>query len=69
MAAEVNQLIKKFNETCKMIKKMSAAQAAQQSRKGKKGKKRPARGGFGAGSPLGGMSASDLKKLQDMLGE
>ena len=66
---EVNQLIKKFNETCKMIKKMSAAQAAQQSRKGKKGKKRPARGGFGAGSPLGGMSASDLKKLQDMLGE
>ena len=52
-----------------MIKKMSAAQAAQQSRKGKKGKKRPARGGFGAGSPLGGMSASDLKKLQDMLGE
>ena len=65
---EVNQLIKKFNETCKMIKKMSAAQAAQQSRKGKKGKKRPARGGFGAGSPLGGMSASDLKKLQDMLG-
>ena len=66
---EVNQLIKKFNETRKMIKKMSAAQTAQQARKGRKGKKRGTRVGFGGASSLGGMSASDLKKLQDMLGE
>ena len=66
---EVNQLIKKFNETRKMMKKMTTAQTAQQGRKGKKGKKHRSHGGFGAGSPLGGMSPSDLKKLQDMLGE
>ena len=66
---EVNQLIKKFNETRKMMKKMTTAQTAQQGRKGKKGKRHRSHGGFGAGSPLGGMSPSDLKKLQDMLGE
>ncbi len=66
---EVNQLIKKFNETRKMIKKMTSAQVAQQGKKGKKGKRRGMRGAFGGANPLGGMSAADLKKLQDMLGE
>lgn len=67
---EVNQLIKKFNETRKMIKKMAVAQAtAAQSKKGKKGKKRRFNAGFGAGSPLNGMTNADIKKLQDMLGE
>ena len=66
---DVNQLIKKFNETRKMIRKMTAAQNAVQSKKGKKGKKRGFRGGFGGNSPLGGMSMSDLKKIQEMLGD
>ncbi len=66
---DVNQLIKKFNETRKMIKKMTAAQTVAKGKKGKKGKRGGFRGGFGGGSPLGGMNASDLKKLQDLLGD
>ena len=38
------------------------------SRKGKKGKKPRMRPGFG-GPGMGGMSAADLKKLSDMLGD
>ena len=64
--SEVNQLIKKFNETRKMMKKMMANQQTMQGKKGKKGKKRMNRG---LGGPLGGMSNADLKKLADMLGD
>ena len=66
---EVNQLIKRFNETKKMIKKMNAAQAqAGNGKKGKKGKK-PRFGRSGMPGGLGGMSMSDLKKIQQMMGE
>ena len=66
---EVNQVMKQFNETRKMLKKaMPAAEAMQNGRgkKGKKGKKgrRPRLGIPG----MGGMKMSDLKKLQDMMG-
>ena len=60
---DVNQLIKKFNETRKMIKKMTAAQAQQQAKKGKKGKKMRGIPGLGG---LGNMSAADMKKISEM---
>lgn len=63
---DVNQVIKKFNETKKMIKKMMPAAEEMlggRGRKGKKGKKGKRRGLPG----LGGLRPSDLKKLQDMM--
>lgn len=62
---EVNNVIKKYNETKKMVKKMTSGMAQSQAgrnKKGKKGKKR--RGGLPG---LGGMSMSDLKNLQNMM--
>ncbi|MDR2108101.1 MAG: signal recognition particle protein [Coriobacteriales bacterium] len=78
----VNQLVKQFEETRKMMKKMGmleAQPAAKRPRKGKKGKRNRRRslpqipgagklGAGGLGSGLGGsMSAADLRKLGDML--
>lgn len=61
---DVNNLMKKYNETKKMVKKMTAGltQAQGRSKKGKKGKKR--RGGLPG---MGGMSMSDLRQLQSMM--
>lgn len=66
--SDVNQLMKKFNETKKMMKKMMpAVEDMQGGRKGKKGKKgRKRRMGLPG---MGGMSMADIKKLQDMMGE
>ncbi len=67
--SEVNQLVKKFNDTRKMMKKMMPAveQLETGGRKGKKGKKGRRRR---LGVPgMGGMSMADLKKIQDMLGQ
>ncbi len=68
---EVNQLIKRFNETKKAIKKMTSSQnqmlAGKKNKKGKKGKGHARRGQFGG--PLAGMSMSDIKKIQQMMGE
>ena len=66
--SEGEQLIKKFNETRKMMKKMMPAMeqmsAGGKGKKGKKGKRRR------LGIPgMGGMNMSDLKKLQDMMGQ
>lgn len=61
---QVNQMMKKYNETRKMMKQMMAQQEQMMStRKGKKGKKKrrcslPGMGGLGMG---------DLKRLQDMI--
>lgn len=60
---EVNQLIKQFDETRKMMKKLQSAN--QQSGKGKKGRKGSRR--FGKIPGLNGMSATDLKGLEDLL--
>lgn len=64
---EVNQLIKKFNETKKMMKKMMPAlengQGGKKGRRGKKGHRRRSVPG------MAGMSMADLKKIQDMMGE
>lgn len=62
---EVNNVIKKYNETKKMVKKMTSGMKQSQAgrnKKGKKGKKR--RGGIPG---LGGMSMSDLRNLQNMM--
>ncbi|MDO4854403.1 MAG: signal recognition particle protein [Coriobacteriia bacterium] len=65
---QVNQLIKKFLETRKMMKKMMAQTnqmaASNKRRKGKKGKKGKKRSLPG----MGGMSMANLRKMQDMLG-
>ena len=67
--SDVNQLMKKFNETKKMMKKMMPAMEDMQGgKKGKKGKKGRRRG-MGLPGGMGGMNMADLKKLQDMLGE
>ena len=65
--SDVNQLIKKFNETKKMMKKfMPSAEELAGGKKGKKGKKgRRRRMGLPGG--MGGMSMADLKNLQDMM--
>ena len=61
---QVNQMMKKYNETRKMMKQMMAQQEQMMgTRKGKKGKKKrrlslPGMGGLGMG---------DLKRLQDMI--
>jgi len=60
---EVNQLIKQFEETRKMLKKLQPAQ--QQGGKGKKGRKGSRR--FGRIPGMNGMSAADLKGLEDLL--
>lgn len=60
---EVNQVIKKFNETKKMLKQYLPA-ADMGGKKGKKGKRRR------RGMPgMGGMGMADMKKIQEMLGD
>ncbi len=65
---DVNQVIKKFNETKKMMKKMMPAAEDMLSGRGKKGKKgkRSKRRGLPG---MGGLKMSDLKQLQDMMNQ
>ena len=65
---DVNQVIKKFNETKKMMKKMMSAAEDMLSGRGKKGKKgkRSKRRGLPG---MGGLKMSDLKQLQDMMNQ
>lgn len=68
---QVNQLLKQFMETKKMVRSMMNAQEAQMNRKGKgkgkKGKKGKA-GKRRMGLPgMGGMSMADVKKMQEMM--
>ena len=61
---QVNQMMKKYNETCKMMKQMMAQQEQMMgTRKGKKGKKKRWRSLPG----MGGLGMGDLKRLQDMI--
>lgn len=68
---QVNQLLKQFMETKKMVRSMMNAQEAQMNRKGKgKGKKgKKGKGGKRRmGLPgVGGMSMADVKKMQEMM--
>jgi signal recognition particle subunit SRP54 len=69
---EVNQLIKQFDETRKMMKKMQGSMGSQAStrrggaKKGRKGKKTRAKG-LRSIPGLGAMSSADLKGLEDLL--
>ena len=61
---QVNQMMKKYNETRKMMKQMMAQQEQMMgTRKGKKGKKKRRRSLPG----MGGLGMGDLKRLQDMI--
>lgn len=68
---QVNQLLRQFMETKKMVRSMMNAQEAQMNRKGKgKGKKgKKGKGGKRRmGLPgMGGMSMADVKKMQEMM--
>lgn len=66
--SDVNQLMKKFNETKKMMKKLMPAIDDMTSGKGKKkkGKKSSRRRGLPG---MGGMSMADIKKIQDMMNQ
>lgn len=68
---QVNQLLKQFMETKKMVRSMMNAQEAQMNRKGKgKGKKgKKGKGGKRRmGLPgMGGMPMADVKKMQEMM--
>ncbi|TGY66674.1 signal recognition particle protein, partial [Enterorhabdus sp. NM05_H27] len=65
----VNQMMKKFNETKKMVRQATAGMDMEGGR-GKKGKKGKGRRRRGLGLPgMGGMSMKDLKKIQDMMGQ
>lgn len=61
--SDVNQVIKKFNETKKMMKQFMPAEdtRGKKGKKGKKGRRRRSLPG------VGGMSMADMKKMQDML--
>ena len=61
---QVNQMMKKYNETRKMMKQMMAQQERMMgTRKGKKGTKKRRRSLPG----MGGLGMGDLKRLQDMI--
>ena len=68
---QVNQLLKQFMETKKMVRSMMNAQEAHMNRKGKgKGKKgKKGKGGKRRmGLPgMGGLSMADVKKMQEMM--
>ena len=63
--SDVNQVIKKFNETKKMMKQFMPAEEPP-AKRGKKGKKKRRRSLPGMPG-MGGMSMADMKKMQDML--
>lgn len=65
--AEINAMMKKYQESRKMLRKamggLGQEPLSKKGRKSKKGKRRRTK----ALSGMGGMSMSDLRKLQDML--
>ena len=61
--SDVNQLVKKFNETKKMMKKFMGNENTMSNKKGKKGKRKKRRALPG----MGGMGLSDMKQLQEMM--
>ena len=65
---DVNQLIKKFNETKKMMKKFMPSAEEMAGGRGKRARRQAFAPPRPAGLPSG-MSMADLKKLQDMMGE
>ncbi len=67
---DVNTLMRQYNETRKMVKKMTANlnQAPKRGKKGKKGKKAGRKRGFGIPG-MEGLSMSDLRNLSNLMGD
>lgn len=62
---QVNQMMKRYNETRKMMKQVMAQQELDaSSRKGKKGKKKRKRRSLPG---MGGLGMGDIKRLQEMI--
>ena len=72
---DVNQVMKKYTEARKSVKKMMAGymqdeqQGHRKNKKGKKGKKSHGRRGMSVPGAMGGLSMADIKKIQSMLGQ
>jgi signal recognition particle subunit SRP54 len=69
---EVNQLIKQFDETRKMMKKLNVTQTPSSSKRPKKGKKNKQKNrsrGIAGIPALKGMTGADMKALEDLLGK
>ena len=64
---EVNQVIKRFNETRKMVKKLTSRAAQAQQQKGKKGKKGKKKRLFGRNMGIPGMEGVDMKQIASMM--
>ncbi len=64
---EVNQVIKRFNETRKMVKKLTSKAAQAQQQKGKKGKKSKKKRLFGRNMGIPGMEGVDMKQIASMM--
>lgn len=68
---QVNQLLKQFMDTKKMMRRMidsqEAAYASRKNKRGKKGKKNKKVKKRVSIPGMGGMSLSDMKKMQDMM--
>lgn len=65
--SDVNQVVKRFNETRKMVKKLTSKAAQMQQQSGKKGKKGKKRRLFGRGASIPGMEGVDMKALTSMM--
>ncbi len=61
---DVNNMMRQFNETKKMVKKMTATMDQRRSKKGKKGKKKRKLSGM---LGMAGLSMSDIRQMQKML--
>ena len=67
--SDVNQVIKKFNEAKKLIKRQMAGMNGMSTKNKKGGKKGKGRRGRLNMPGIGGMSVNDLKNLQKMMDE
>lgn len=63
---QVNQMLKKFNETKKMMKQLMSHEEEMVSRSNRKGKKKGKKKRRGLPG-MGGLSLADMKKMQDAL--
>ena len=64
---EVNQVIKRFNDTRKMVKKLATKAAQMEKAQGKKGKHKKRGGIFGRRGTLPGMEGVDMKAIAQMM--
>lgn len=68
---QVNQLVKRYNDTRKMVKKLTSQASQMQQTRGRKGKKGKKKGGFSAKRGLAsmGLGGVDLNAIAKMMGD